>query len=213
MVCVWDGGGETAACPGGAPLPPPGSPGPACPCPVAAVAHLGSGPGGGGGLGVSPGLAPPLAPPGLSPRVTGAGAACLLPRGALDSCLAKMAPALLLRRRRRLRALGRRRRPLSLTERRGAGTRGAMAGGRRGAMARPEQSSPAYLRAAPVPRLRPAAPLASPPPLHGPPRPHGGRRPRRQPAGGPLSSMRSRGRLVGSGGDGNCRRDSGEAAG
>lgn len=43
---------------------------------------------------------------------------------------------------RRLRALGRRRRrPLSLTERSGAGTRGAMAGGRRGAIARPEQSS------------------------------------------------------------------------
>ncbi|XP_031967338.1 uncharacterized protein LOC116445167 [Corvus moneduloides] len=40
------------------------------------------------------------------------------------------------------------------------------------------------------------------------PRPHRGARPRRDPAGGPCSSMRSRRRLVGSGGDGNCRRDS-----
>lgn len=39
-------------------------------------------------------------------------------------------------------------------------------------------------------------------------RPHRGARPRRDPAGGPSSSMRSCCRLVGSGGDGNCRRDS-----
>lgn len=55
---------------------------------------------------------------------------------------------------RRLRALGRRRRrPLSLTERSGAGTRGAMAGGRRGAIARPEQSS-SYSAGLPPPRPR-----------------------------------------------------------
>ncbi|KAM9071102.1 uncharacterized protein ACOB8E_015583 isoform 1-T11 [Sarcophilus harrisii] len=66
----------------------------------------------------------------------------------------KMAAAL-----RRLRALGRRRRrPLSLTERSGAGTRGAMAGGRRGAMARPEQSSRRSPNtSSPLPRPLPAA--------------------------------------------------------
>lgn len=80
------------------------------------------------------------------------GVACVLPRYFLGFCFVKMAPALLLlRRRRRLRALGRRRRPLSLTERRGAGTQGAMAGGRRGAMARPEQSSSAHSASSPNP--------------------------------------------------------------
>ncbi|XP_036239955.1 30S ribosomal protein S3-like [Molothrus ater] len=40
------------------------------------------------------------------------------------------------------------------------------------------------------------------------PRPHRGARPRRDSAGGPSSSMRSCSRLIGSGDDGNCRRDS-----
>lgn len=81
---------------------------------------------------------------------------CVCPAAVpLAFCLVKMAAALLLlRRRRRLRALGRRRRPLSLTERRGAGTRGAMAGGRRGAMARPEQSNSAPRDGTPSPNPR-----------------------------------------------------------
>lgn len=80
----------------------------------------------------------------------------LLARSLGGSWDPKMAAAL-----RRLRALGRRRRrPLSLTERSGAGTRGAMAGGRRGAIARPEQSS-GYSAGVPPPRPR-SLPVASP---------------------------------------------------
>lgn len=80
-------------------------------------------------------------------------------------------------------------------------------------MARPEQSSSAYPPANPARHLIPADPPPSPLPPHGPGSPHGGRRPRGKPVGGPFPSMRSRGRLVEPGADGNCRRDSAEAAG
>lgn len=117
---------------------------------------------------------------------------------------------------RRLRALGRRRRrPLSLTERSGAGTRGAMAGGRRGAIARPEQSS-RYSAGLPLPRPRslliagpclPQCRCSRPRAARTPPLPPDA--PRGPGFGGRPWSMPSECRLVGAGTGEDCRKAAG----